>query len=102
MELTDIEKKQIKGYEKEYELSNKILSSFGEIKVSLNEYQLWKFKDNFGLVNIVFYPHKTSAGNYHVRVRGEGSISKEKEKTIMDFLDIAAGSNCTFRRKCNN
>ncbi len=50
-------------------------------------------------VSLVFYPHRTSAGNYHLRVRDNGSKNKKLTNSLMKRLDEAAGNNCTFTRK---
>lgn len=45
---------------------------------------------------LVIYPHRTTAGNYHLRVRDEGSADKERARTVALALNRAAGCNCTF------
>lgn len=49
---------------------------------------------------IVVYPHKTSAGNIHLRVRDEGSKNKLRAAEVMRSLDDieAYRYNCTFGR----
>lgn len=48
---------------------------------------------------VVIYPHRTSARNYHLRVRDEGSKNRQAAERLMIALDHAAGFNCTFSRK---
>ena len=48
---------------------------------------------------LVLYPHRTSAMNYHLRVRDEGSKNKVQAEAVMTALDSGAGFNCTFSRK---
>lgn len=64
---------------------------------------VWKnficFKIHGPDYRIVVYPHKTSAFNYHLRVRDEGSKNKAEAERIMKKLDIGSGLNCTFSRK---
>ena len=50
-------------------------------------------------VRLVLYPHKTSAKNYHLRVRDENSKNPEAAHLIVNHLDLAAGNNCTFQMK---
>jgi hypothetical protein len=47
-------------------------------------------------VRLVLYPHKTSAGHHHLRVRDENSSDKALAQKLMALLDYAAGFNCTF------
>ena len=81
-------------YNNEFKLAEKILKDFGgNLEWSTNDYEAFTFKNDE--INIIFYPHKTSAGNYHIRVRGNG-------KNINEFLDLLykkSGFNCTFSRK---
>ncbi len=69
----------------------------GVIEDSTHDYQCFTYKSDD--VSLVFYPHKTSAGNYHMRVRNQGSKSKIEAKRIMRILDFYAGYNCTFTHK---
>jgi hypothetical protein len=48
---------------------------------------------------VVAYPHKTSAGNRHVRVRNEGSKNIKEAERIMDKLYELSGNNCRYQRK---
>ena len=51
-------------------------------------------------VQLVVYPHRTTAGNYHLRVRDNGSMDKARAAQIMRAMDEGAGlHNCTFSRK---
>ena len=50
-------------------------------------------------VRLVLYPHKTTAFNYHLRVRDEGSKDPVRALAVADALDSAAGLNCTFQMK---
>lgn len=48
---------------------------------------------------IIAYPHKTSAGNYHIRLRDQGSKDKQAYKDAVGDLYAQAGNNCTFQPK---
>lgn len=48
---------------------------------------------------IVAYPHKTSAGNRHVRVRDENSKNKKESLRIMKKLYDLSGNNCRYQSK---
>jgi len=52
-------------------------------------------------VKLVIYPHKTTAFNYHLRIRDEGSKNRLRALQIMKGLDAAAGFNCTFSAHMN-
>lgn len=56
-------------YGEEFKMVQKILKDFnGKLEWSKNNYEAFTFKsDN---LNIIFYPHRTSSRNYHIRVRG--------------------------------
>lgn len=85
-------------FREEFELAQKILKDeFGMLKWSFHAYQAFQFKSVD--VNLIFYPHKTSAGNYHVRVRDANSKDKQKANLLMDKLKRESGNNCTFTRK---
>lgn len=69
----------------------------GVVEDSPHDYQCFTFKSDD--VCLVFYPHKTSAWNYHIRVRDQASKNKEKANRLMELLDEKAGYNCVFTRK---
>jgi hypothetical protein len=46
---------------------------------------------------IVAYPHRTSAMNYHLRLRDENSKNPQSAFDLIDHLDAKTGLNCTFR-----
>ncbi len=50
-------------------------------------------------VRLALYPHRTTAGNYHLRVRDEASKDARKALAVADALDRGAGFNCTFQMK---
>lgn len=61
------------------------------------QYQLAKITD--GNFSVIAYPHKTSAGNKHIRLRPEGSKGQDKAYAVIAELDKLAGYNCTFQSK---
>jgi len=84
-----------KFYKEEFELASAILKAErGHIEWSTYDYQAFTFKKP--MVSLVFYPHKTSAGNYHIRVRNQGSKDKDQAERIMKMLYKKSGHNCTF------
>jgi len=81
-------------YGREFKMAKKILKDFkGDFKWSKNDYEAFTFKNDN--INIIFYPHKTSAGNYHIRVRGTGNNIKD----VLALLYNKSGFNCTFSFK---
>jgi len=80
------------------DLANELLKNeSGTLFDSDYDYECFRYTDD-GIV-IIFYPHRTSARNYHIRVRDGGSKNKGKADLIMKMLDDGAGYNCTFQRK---
>lgn len=81
-------------YKSEFNLAKKILKDFeGKLEWSNSEYEAFTFKsDNLSLI---FYPHRTSAGNYHIRVRGKG----KNLESVLKLLHEKSGYNCTFSHK---
>lgn len=45
-------------------------------------------------IRLIFYPHRTSAGNYHIRVRAVGKPEPEKLRAAVYAL---AENSCTFQ-----
>jgi len=83
-----------------FDAANSILKEQdGVVEHSDNDFECFTFKSKD--VSLVFYPHRTTARNYHIRVRNNGSKDKEKAIKIMDILDNESGYNCTFSRKSN-
>ena len=86
------------GSKKEFHEAKRILSGIdGELFLVNYDYECFRFKNKE--VCIIFYPHKTSAGNYHIRVRDGGSSNKKLAGDIMNKLYRETGYNCTFSRK---
>jgi hypothetical protein len=89
-----------KIYKKEFELAANILANDGGLlEWSMHDYQAFTYKGDG--VSLVFYPHKTSALNYHLRVRDNGSKNKAKANRLMKKLDDGTGYNCTFTKKAS-
>lgn len=85
-------------YREEFDLASQVLKGRnGSLDWSTADYVVFVWSEP--TVCIAFYPHKTSAGNHHIRVRDHGSADKELAIRLMDDLDEAAGYNCTFTRK---
>ena len=58
-------------YGEEFRMAKEILKDFdGELAWSKNDYEAFIFKSDD--MYLIFYPHRTSARNYHIRVRGTG------------------------------
>lgn len=94
------QKRYRKLYREEFDLASAALKG-RDGSLEWSEVDYIAFVWSGPTVCIVFYPHKTSAGNYHIRVRDQGSKDKALAVKIMDELDSAAGYNCTFTRKLN-
>jgi hypothetical protein len=95
--MTDMSK-NFSYWKDEIALAKEFCASEGlELVISEAPYQLAKIKGSD--VCIVAYPHKTSAFNYHLRLRNENSKNKDKAIELIKKLDELAGSNCTFQMK---
>jgi len=91
------EEKELK---KEFGIAKEILASEKLEFIDINKnYILFKIKG--ADFSIVAYPHKTSAGNRHIRVRDENSKNKVEAKRIMNTLFEKSGNNCRFWHKRN-
>ncbi|WP_454734261.1 hypothetical protein [Cupriavidus pauculus] len=86
-------------YAAEFQTAGRVLARFGQKSGQLvwgkNDYEAFLYTE-MG-VRLVFYPHRTSAGNYHIRVRSQGSKQPKRATTLMSLLYIGAGNNCTFQ-----
>jgi hypothetical protein len=96
--MSDINKgKYNKLYQHEFDLAKSILCEDGFIDWGEHDYVAFTFKNEN--VSLVFYPHRTSSYNKHIRVRDNGSKDKKDAYNLMHLLDEKAGSNCTFSHK---
>lgn len=87
-----------KLYREEFDLAAKALAGRnGALDWSTADYVAFVWTEP--AVCLVFYPHKTSAGNHHIRVRDQGSRDKALARELMRRLDEAAGYNRTFTQK---
>jgi len=93
--------KYTKLFAHEYQQAQYILFDLlkleGMVAPGGHDYEAWTYSDD--RVRIMFYPHKTSAGNRHIRVRDIGSREIMKADEVMAKLDNLSGFNCTFSRK---
>ena len=64
-------------------VKEQLKDELGKVTYSPHAWQLLKYKSNDGDVTLVFYPHKSSAGNRHLRVRDENSKNKNEALRIM-------------------
>jgi hypothetical protein len=77
------------------------------VERSSADYEIAKVKGDG--VSLVIYPHRTTAGNHHARVRDNGSKNKLQADRVMVALDTGAGLpekeadrirfSCTFSAK---
>lgn len=92
----------------EFGWATEICSLLGcTVERSQARYEIAKVKGEG--VSLVIYPHKTTAGNHHARVRDNGSKSPEIASRVMIALDKGEGLpekladrirfSCTFSAK---
>jgi hypothetical protein len=85
---------QKRYFKAEYEDAGRRLAHLGgKLEPGVHDYQAFTF--TMPGLRLVFYPHKTSASNYHLRVRTEG---KAEEKLLREaFLALKRGNiGCNF------
>ena len=84
-----------KSWQAEFDNASRILPKC-KIEWVLESYILFRIRsEDF---TVVVYPHKTSAGNHHARVRDENSKNKYNAVIAMKKLNKSE-SNCTFSVK---
>lgn len=89
-----------KEFKREFALAKELVAPIGgSVEPGKHNYEAFIYTHED--VRILFYPHKTTAGNYHLRVRDHGSKNKSRAVEIMKMLDDGAGYNCTFQRSVN-
>ncbi len=87
-----------KPFKREFVMAELVLAPYGgKLEWSQNDYEAFRFTSPG--VTLIFYPHKTSAGHHHIRIREQNSKSKALAHELMARLDVAAGHCCTFSSK---
>lgn len=95
-------------WKQEIEWAARICSQLGcEVERSTADYEIAKVKGSG--VSLVIYPHKTTAGHHHARVRDNGSKNRLQAGRVMAALDAGEGLpekeadrvrfSCTFSAK---
>ena len=79
---------------REYKKAHDVLNI--EPEWVLKDYIVFRIRG--GDYTLVGYPHKTTAGNYHLRIRDENSKNKYKAVLAMKKLDEST-IGCTFSVK---
>lgn len=64
----------------------------GQVIPGLHDYEAFIYES--AKLRLIFYPHKTSAGNHHIRVRTSGKFDK---KALRDAIFALAENSCTFQ-----
>ncbi len=87
-------------YQDEFDMAKRVLTDSGVVGVmewSNHDWQAFTFQAD-GLC-LVFYPHKTTAGHHHIRVRDQGSKNHKQSHRLRKLLHRESGPNCTFSGK---
>jgi hypothetical protein len=101
METEKMDKKQrdpMKGkyckiFKEEFAKARERLAPLGgKLEYGENDYEAFIFK--MPGLHLIFYPHMTSAGNRHIRVRSAGKTDRQLLKTAIFAL---AENSCTFQ-----
>jgi hypothetical protein len=64
----------------------------GRLVDSSHAYEMWRWEHPE--LTLIFYPHKTSANNYHCRVRAGRCMNRE---TLRQAIFALAENSCTFQ-----
>lgn len=82
-------------FKAEYEDAGRRLAHLGgKLEPGVHDYQAFTF--TMPGLRLVFYPHKTSASNYHIRVRTEGKA--DQELLVQAFRALRENNySCTFQ-----
>lgn len=83
-------------FKDDFALAAKILGK--PVEWSPHAYEAFRFESKN--VKLIFYPHRTSAGHYHIRVRDGGSVDVSLARKLMVKLYEDSGFNRTF--SCKN
>lgn len=91
---------RVREYREGFQIAATVLDGEGgTLNWSTADYEAFRYEERNGNVRLIFYPHRTTARNYHLRVRDGGSYNKVRADALMERLNKAAGYNCTFTRK---
>lgn len=86
---------QKRHFKAEYEDAVRRLAHMGgKLEAGVHDYQAFTF--TMPGLRLVFYPHKTSASNYHIRVRTEGTAD---QGLLVQAIKALRDNNysCTFQ-----
>lgn len=87
---------QKRYFGREFEDAKERLKEFGgKLEPGVFDYQAFTF--SMPGLRLIFYPHKTSAWNYHIRVRTEGDVDKKKLLKVLKALYRGGNQGCTFQ-----
>lgn len=90
--MSDVSKDQ-KGWKNVKAVAEKRLSALGGAMAwspVAHEVMRWEHKD----LVLIFYPHRTTAGNYHIRVRAGRCTDR---KLLRKCIHALAENSCQFR-----
>lgn len=85
-------------WQEEFSVAGLVLAGEpGTLEWATDAYVAFRYREPD--VCIVFYPHRTSAGNHHLRIRDEGSKDKARFDALAARLYVGSGLTCTFQVK---
>lgn len=91
-------KKRKRAWQDEFDVAALVLKDEpGALEWAADDYVAFRYRESSA--RIVFYPHKTSAGHYHLRIRDEGSKDKPRFADLARRLYLGSGHTCTFSVK---
>jgi RNA 3'-terminal phosphate cyclase len=82
-----------KLFKREFEKAQeRLLPLGGRVEAGIHDYEAFTYSATG--IKLIFYPHKTTAGNQHIRVRTAGKCDPEKVRQAITAL---AENSCTFQ-----
>lgn len=87
-----------KFFKREFEKAKEVMSGeIGNLAWGIHDYEAFTFVSDD--VRLIFYPHKSTAGNHHIRIRGNGSKNIFEANRLMKKLDDSMSTFHTFMYK---
>lgn len=90
--------KRRRAWQDEFDVAALVLKGEpGELVWAEDDYVAFRYREP--TVRIVFYPHRTTAMNHHLRIRDEHSKDPARFKELVARLYVGSGLSCTFSMK---
>lgn len=85
-------------WQDEFDTATRLLAEHGgAVTWSQHDHEAFRYLSDDAL--LIFYPHCTTAGHRHIRVRSQHSRDPRKAAALMQMLNGAEMHRCTFSFK---